>query len=141
MGDNDDMTTESFWHPPDFSKPDSGRLGRIKAMASEVYPANEYGDLAAKISQYLISKLQEVWAAKSKDIKAKDLKYNPEDPLSRIEQKTVLISYADSVWENGETALSTLEKFLVPLIILQFFYTTNLDLHTHLRVLICHLAL
>jgi len=106
------MTTESFWHPPDFSKPDSGRLGRIKTIASEVYPANEYGDLAAKISRYLIFKLQEIWAEKAKDIKAKDLQYNPEDPLSRIEQKSVLIAYADSVWENGEATLITLDKFL-----------------------------
>jgi len=106
------MTTESFWQPPDFSRPDSGRLGQIKAIASEVYPADEYGDLAAKISPYWISELENSWAAKSKDIKAKDLKYNPEDPLSRIAQKTVLIAYADSVREDGEATLITLEKFL-----------------------------
>ncbi len=106
------MAIEIYWHQPDFSSPNTGRLGEIKAVFSEIYPSNEYGDLAAKISQYWISMLEEVWAEKARDIKAKDLRYNPQDPLSRIEQKTVLISYADSVRESGVATLISLEKFL-----------------------------
>jgi len=106
------MTTESFWHPPDFSRPDSGRLGQIKAVFSEVYPADKYGDLAAEISRYWIFKLQEIRDQKAKDIKAKDRTYNHKDPLARIEQKTVVIAYADSVRENGAATLVTLEKVL-----------------------------
>lgn len=106
------MTAENLWHPPDFKKSDSGRLGQIKALTSEVYPANVYGDLATKISQYWISELENIWSAKAQEIKAKDLEYHPADPLSRIEQKTVLIAYADSVREDGEPTLNTLEKFL-----------------------------
>jgi len=45
-------------------------------------------------------------------IKIKDLSYNLLDPLSRIEQKTVLISYADSVREKGKETFASLEKFL-----------------------------
>ena len=78
------MSIEGFWQPPDFKKSDSGRLGRIKTMASEVYPARAYGDLAAKISRYLIAKLQVIWRDKAHDIKAQDLQYNPKDPLSRF---------------------------------------------------------
>ncbi len=106
------MSTEGIWHPPDYNNPDSGRLGRIEAIASEIYPAREYGDLAAKISRYLISKLQAIWAAKAEAIKAQDLRYNCLDPLRRIEQKSVLIAYADSVRQEGEATLGTLETFL-----------------------------
>ncbi|MFC1814309.1 hypothetical protein ACFL03_16650, partial [Thermodesulfobacteriota bacterium] len=106
------MTIERFWQPPDFNRPDSGKLGEIKAMFSELYPSNEYGDLAAKISQYWISKLKEIWRDKPENTKRKDLKYNSKDPLSRVEQKTVLISYADSVRENGNPTLNSLEKLL-----------------------------
>jgi len=106
------MAIETYWHPPDFNRPDSGRLGDIRAIFSDLYPSNEYGDLAVKISRYWISKLKEIWIEKASDIKAKDIKHNPQDPLSRIEQKTVLVSYADSVREKGEATLISLEKFL-----------------------------
>ncbi|MFC1828646.1 hypothetical protein ACFL0O_03425 [Thermodesulfobacteriota bacterium] len=106
------MTPERLWQPPDFSTPDTGILGEIKAILSEVYPSEEYDDLADRIGTYWISKLEKVWAEKAERIKAKDLKYNPDDPLSRIEQKTVLISYADSVRETGEPTLISLENFL-----------------------------
>lgn len=100
------------WRQPDFSRPDSGKLKEIKTIFKEVYPSNEYGDLAAKISRYWISRLENIWAEKAKDIKEKDIEYNTQDPLSRIEQKTVLISYADSVREDEEATLVSLEKFL-----------------------------
>lgn len=106
------METEEFWHPTDFRNPDSGRLGQIKTVFSKIYPVDEYGDLAARISRYWISKLQEIWSQKTKDIKAKDQTYNPKDPLARIEQKTVLIAYADSIREEKEATLITLDNFL-----------------------------
>ncbi len=104
--------TVKRWRKADFSRPDSGSLGEIKTLFEEIYPPNEYGDLAATISRYWISRLENVWAEKTRDIKTKDLEYNTEDPLSRIEQKTVLISYADSVREGEEATLISLEKFL-----------------------------
>ncbi len=106
------MTTQRFWQPPDFTRPDSGRLGKIKTLFAELYPVDEYDDLAATISRYWISKLSAVWLDKSSSIKAKDLVYDPSDPLSRIEQKTMIISYADSVRENGKPTLTALEKLL-----------------------------
>lgn len=86
------MTTHRFWRPPDFSRPDSGRLGMIKAGFSDLFPENEYGDLAVKIGRYWVSRLGEAWAQKSRSIISKDLNYDPRDPLSRIEQKTVVIN-------------------------------------------------
>jgi hypothetical protein len=106
------MTAERLWQPPDFSKPDAGILGEIKAVLSEVYPSEAYGDLSDIIGTYWISRLEKIWVEKAEHIKAKDLKYNPDDPLSRIEQKTVLISYADSVHEAREPTLISLENFL-----------------------------
>ncbi len=100
------------WRQPDFSAPDSGNFGEIKALFENIYPANEYGDLAVQIHRYWISKLESVWIDKARDIKTKDLEYNPQDPLSRIQQRTVLIAYADSVREGKDATLLALEKFL-----------------------------
>ena len=55
------MTTRHRWQPPDFSHPDSGRLGQIKAGFSDLFPEDPYGDLAIKISRYWVSKLKEAW--------------------------------------------------------------------------------
>ena len=68
------MTTERFWQPPDFNSPESGKLAETKALFSKLYPLNEYGDLAARISQYWIFKLKEIWTDKPDSIKRKDLK-------------------------------------------------------------------
>ncbi len=106
------MTPEHFWRPPDFSRSDSGRLGMIKAGFSDLFPENEYGDLAVKIGRYWVSRLDEAWAQKSRSIKSKDLMYDPQDPLSRIEQKTVVIAYADSVREKGAPTLGSLGRLL-----------------------------
>jgi hypothetical protein len=62
------MTTHRFWRPPDFSRPDSGRLGMIKAGFSDLFPENEYGDLAVKIGRYWVSRLGEAWAQKLRSI-------------------------------------------------------------------------
>lgn len=106
------MTTKRFWHPPDFSKPDSGRLGQIKTIFKKNYPSDEYGDMAAKISRYWLSKLKEIWDQKAPDIRIKDQTYDPKDPLARIEQKTVVIAYADSVRQAKQATLLTLDNFL-----------------------------
>ena len=106
------MKTHRFWRPPDFSRPDSGRLGRIKAGFSDLFHENEYGDLAVKIGRYWVSRLDEAWAQKSRSIKSKDLMYDPQDPLSRIEQKTVVIAYADSVRDKGAPTLGSLDRIL-----------------------------
>lgn len=106
------MTIEHLWLPPDFTRPKFGRLGEIQTVFSELYPSSEYGDLAAKISRYWISRIEEVWAQKTESIKALDRGYNPQDPLARIEQKTVLIAYADSVRKKGEASLIALQEFL-----------------------------
>ena len=59
-----------------------------------------------------MARLDEAWAQKSRSIKSKDLKYDPQDPLSRIEQKTVVIAYADSVREKGTPTLGSLDRLL-----------------------------
>jgi hypothetical protein len=106
------MTLERFWQPPDFNSPEFGKLGEIQTLFSELYPSDEYGGLAARIGQYWISKLKEIWTEKPERIKTKDLKYTPKDPLSRIEQKTVVISYADSVRKAEEPTLVSLDTSL-----------------------------
>jgi len=106
------MKADRFWRPPDFSRPDSGRPGMIKAGFSDLFPENEYGDLAVKIGRYWVSRLDEAWAQKSRNIKSKDLMYDPQDPLSRIEQKTVVIAYADSAREKGAPTLGSLDRLL-----------------------------
>jgi len=106
------MKPHRFWRPPDFSRPDSGRLGMIKAGFSDLFNTNEYGDLAVEIGRYWVSRLDEAWAQKSKSIKLKDLNYDPQDPLFRIEQKTVVIAYADSVRDKGVPTLGSLDRLL-----------------------------
>ena len=106
------MTADQSVTPPDFTHCDTGPLSDIKDIFSDIYPVDIFNDLAHQISQYWISGLERVWKEKSEAIKAKDLTYNPLVPLSRVEQKTVLIAYADSVFEKGEATLSTLDKFL-----------------------------
>ena len=106
------MTTRHHWQPPDFSRPDSGRLGMIKAGFSDLFPEKPYGELARKITRYWVSKLKEAWDQKPKHIQSKDLNYDPKDPLSRIEQSAVVIAYADSIREKEEPTLGLLERFL-----------------------------
>ena len=106
------MGNENSWKPPDFIRPDSGKPAEIKAILSQLFNRKEDGDLADRIGRYWISALEAVWAEKAETIKTKDLACDPGDPLSRVQQKTVLISYADSVRNRGEATLATLEKFL-----------------------------
>jgi len=106
------MGNPNSWHPPDFNDFDLGKQGEIKSIFSDLFSQKKDNDLADKISHYWISKLAEVWTEKSMDIKEKDVTYDHRNPLCRVEQKTVLISYADSVHEKGKATLTSLEGFL-----------------------------
>ena len=99
--------SKSFWKPLEEEK-----LGAIKDLFIQTYPQKAYGDLSQKIAAYWIDKLQEVWCQKKMRIKERDLAYDPADPLARIEQKTVLIAYADSIYDLEEKTLTTLDRFL-----------------------------
>ncbi len=90
----------------------SEKLDAIRKTFAEIFSILEYGDLAERISDYWIGKLKQVWQYKPREIKIKDEAYVPSDPLSRIEQKTVAIAYADSVRSEGEKTLTTLDRFL-----------------------------
>ena len=95
------------WQPLEKNK-----LKRISELFRQIYPQEIYNNLAEEISEYWQKKLHETWESKSESIKTMDLNYIPGDPLSRIEQKTVLITYADSVYSKNETSLKVLENFI-----------------------------
>lgn len=88
------------------------KLSNIHRIFSDLFPVSKNGDLAERISEYWISKLKKTWGKKPDAIRQKDLAYHPGDPLSRIRQKTVVIAYADSVFEKDEKTLKTLDTFL-----------------------------
>jgi hypothetical protein len=96
-----------FWEPLAPEK-----LNRIRHLFSDLFPAAENGNLAERISDYWITRLKRTWMNKPDAIRRKDRSYRPSDPLSRISRKTLVIVYADSVFENNETTLTTLDKFL-----------------------------
>lgn len=98
--------TKQTWEPLPEKK-----LNRIRNLFTETYPEKEYGSLAEEIGDYWIMSLRKLWDSKADDIKRRDLAYDPSDPLSRIEQKTLTISYADSVKEDGMPTLETLTAF------------------------------
>jgi len=88
------------------------KLEEIKSIFKSTYPEEKYGNLALKISEYWIQKLKETWETKLEEIKNKDKEYNPNNPLSRIQQKAVVIAYSDSVFKKDEKTLTTLQNFL-----------------------------
>jgi len=90
----------------------AAKLDEIGRLFTELFPAESYGPLAADITAYWVRMLQAVWQDKAPAIREKDECYVPRDPLSRIRQKTVVITYADSVWSRGEASLDTLDAFL-----------------------------
>ena len=98
---------ETNWSPLS-----QGKLDEITGLFHDIYPLNEYNSLADEISTYWISRLTESWQEKDEELKKMDLAYNPSDPLSRIEQKTTVIAYADSISREGEKTLETLDSFL-----------------------------
>jgi hypothetical protein len=84
----------------------------IRRRFATIFPVQEYGDLAERIGAYWIAMLDEVWKRKDPAVKEQDLAYLPGDPLSRVEQNTLVIAYADSIQRPGESTLTTLEEFL-----------------------------
>lgn len=88
------------------------KLNSIRKNFSDLFPAAEYGDLAKRISEYWTETLNTVWKNKPAHIRKKDLSHRPDDPLSRIHQKTVVIAYADSVFQENTPTLKTLDEFL-----------------------------
>ena len=95
------------WEPLDQIK-----LSEIETLFLQTYPKESYGHLAEKIGAYWADMLKQVWNGKSDTVKSLDLAYDPEDPLSRVEQKTMVITYADSIYKKREKSLETLDRFL-----------------------------
>ncbi|MBF0196169.1 MAG: hypothetical protein HQL32_00585 [Planctomycetes bacterium] len=91
---------------------DESILLEINEIFQQIYPSQQYGQLAQDISLYWQKSLKSVWENKNTGIRNQDLAYNPEDPLSRIEQKMVAIVYADSVQSGSELTLKSLKRFL-----------------------------
>ena len=87
-------------------------LSEIQGRFRKIFPTAEHDDLAVRISEAWIAMLREVWEDKGRAIKEKDLSYLPADPLSRIEQKTLVIAYPDNIRRQGEKSLATLSTFL-----------------------------
>ena len=100
-------TQDHTWKPLQANK-----LDEIGRLFGELFPVERCGTLAAEITTYWIQMLQDVWQGKAPAIREKDERYRPRDPLSRIRQKIVAITYADSVWARGEATLETLDRFL-----------------------------
>ncbi|MCP3951916.1 MAG: hypothetical protein GY697_06815, partial [Desulfobacterales bacterium] len=99
--------TNHTWKPLQAEK-----LARIGFLFTELFPSDRYGELAADITVYWERMLHRVWETKSPVIKKKDEAFSPRDPLSRIQQQTVVITYADSVGIQGQPSLETLDGFL-----------------------------
>ena len=87
-------------------------LKEIRRRFKTIFPAQEYGDLAERIGAHWIAALEALWRAKDPAAKQQDLTYLPADPLSRIQQSTLVIAYADSIQRPGEVTLAALEEFL-----------------------------
>jgi len=88
------------------------KLHEIARLFGELFPVARCGTLAADITAYWVDMLRAVWQGKAAPIRERDKRYTPRDPLVRIQQKTVVITYADSVWARGEASLDTLDAFL-----------------------------
>jgi len=101
------MSKGQTWRPLSAEK-----LAEIRSRFVKIFPAQEYGDLAGKIGDHWIAMLESVWWGKERGVREKDLSYVPADPLSRIEQKTLVIAYPDGIEAPGEKSLTTLHRFL-----------------------------
>jgi len=84
----------------------------IDDLFAGIYPESEYGRLAEDISEYWIERLESVWRNKPERIRKKDLSCQPDDPLSRVVPRTVVIAYPDSIHRQNEPTLETLDHFL-----------------------------
>lgn len=101
------MDSHYSWEP--FS-PDA--TNGIRRAFTELFPKENHGGLAAQISDYWFDMLNRVWHSKPARIQKKDRACNPSKPLSRIQQKIVVIAYADSVYAPQQNTLNTLDAFL-----------------------------
>jgi hypothetical protein len=101
------MSKQQSWQPLA-----AGNLEEIRKRFRTIFPVREYGDLAERIGAYWNAMLEGVWKDKDASVKRQDLAYLPADPLSRIEQNTLVITYADSIQRPEEATLTTLEAFL-----------------------------
>ena len=101
------MSKQQSWQPLA-----AENLEEIRKRFETIFPTEEYGDLAERIGMYWCAMLEELWKAKDPTVKEQDLAYLHSEPLSRIEQKTLVIAYADSIQRPGEGTLATLEDFL-----------------------------
>jgi len=88
------------------------KLQEIEDLFYSVYPEKDYGPLAGDISRFWIALLKESWEKKDPALKELDEACDPGDPLSRVSQKTTVITYADSVKRKDEATLKTLDVFL-----------------------------
>lgn len=87
-------------------------LNAIDDLFADIFPESEYGGLAEDIADYWLERLAQTWKAKPESIRRKDVAFHPDDPLSRILPRTVVIAYPDSVSMKDEATLLTLERFL-----------------------------
>ncbi len=101
------MKENNMWEPLA-----ENNLAEIRSIFNNLFPDEDNYGMADKIADYWIKKLEEVWENKPGTIKKKDRQFKPADPLSRIQQKTVVITYADSIKKSGEESLGTLDHFL-----------------------------
>ena len=101
------MSKSQTWQPLAADK-----LAEIRNRFVKIFPAQEYGNLAGQISDHWIAMLESVWESKDRGVREKDLSYLPADPLSRIEQKILVIAYPDGIQTPGEKSLTTLHMFL-----------------------------
>lgn len=106
------MNADTFWRPPDFTRPNTGRPGEIMALFTALFPVDRHGDLAEAIGRYWLSRLGDTWKRKPAATRAKDMRYRPGDPLGRVAQHTVVIAYADSVYQKPHASLAVLDRFL-----------------------------
>ena len=84
----------------------------IRSSFHAILPDPEFGSLARRITRYWVDMLERVWREKPDRVKQRDLAFSPDDPLTRVASKTVVIAYADSVTESPAPALQTLRSFL-----------------------------
>lgn len=92
--------------------PSEDKIKEIRRIFHDLYPEDEYGDIAGRISSYWTDMLRNVWRCKPEHLKKKDIEQHTSDPLSRIPRTTMVIAYADSVYQEEEKTLQTLDRFL-----------------------------
>ncbi|MGM0452660.1 MAG: hypothetical protein ACQERN_05805 [Thermodesulfobacteriota bacterium] len=88
------------------------KISAIRQAFADLLPVDTYSELASRVSRYWIDCLRAAWDGKADFVKEKDRQYDRSDPLSRIEQRTVIIAYPDSIHGQNQATLTTLDRFL-----------------------------